>query len=130
MRHGKARFVTGFLALPVALYVYYVLWPFAQAAGYSLTDWGGYSDQQHFVGFSNYVRLFHDELFRKAFWHSVFFLVTLPLLTIVLALFLACSAPAYTRSYFSSRWCCPSWSSRSCGAPSTGGTTRACSTGC
>jgi len=89
MRHGKARFVTGFLALPVALYVYYVLWPFAQAAGYSLTDWGGYSDQQHFVGFSNYVRLFHDELFRKAFWHSVFFLVTLPLFTIVLALFLA-----------------------------------------
>src|SRR5436305_12758596 len=89
MRHGKARFVTGLLALPVALYVYYVLWPFAQAAGYSLTDWGGYSDQQHFVGFSNYVRLFHDELFRKAFWPSVFFLVILPLFTIVLALFLA-----------------------------------------
>ncbi len=89
MRHGKARFVTGFLALPVLLYVYYVVWPFAQAAGYSLTDWGGLSDTQNFVGLANYTRLLKDELFRQAFWHNVFFLVTVPLFTIVLALFLA-----------------------------------------
>jgi N-acetylglucosamine transport system permease protein len=89
MRHGKARFITGFLALPVLLYVYYVVWPFAQSAGYSLTNWGGYSDTQEFVGFQNYTRLIHDELIRKAFWHNVFFLITVPLFTIVLALFLA-----------------------------------------
>jgi N-acetylglucosamine transport system permease protein len=89
MRHGVARFVTGFLALPVALYLFYVVWPFAQAAGYSLTDWGGYSDTQNFVGLDNYTRLVKDELVRKAFWHNVFFLVTLPLVTIALALFLA-----------------------------------------
>jgi N-acetylglucosamine transport system permease protein len=89
MRHGVARFVTGFLALPVALYLFYVVWPFVQAAGYSLTDWGGYSDTQNFVGLDNYVRLVKDELVRKAFWHNVFFLVTLPLITITLALFLA-----------------------------------------
>ncbi|MFC4144692.1 carbohydrate ABC transporter permease [Micromonospora mangrovi] len=89
MRHGVARFVTGFLALPVALYLFYVVWPFAQAAGYSLTSWGGYSDKQQFVGLDNYVRLFSDELIRKAFWHNVFFLVTVPLFTIALALFLA-----------------------------------------
>ncbi|MEV0807589.1 sugar ABC transporter permease [Micromonospora sp. NPDC050200] len=89
MRHGVARFVTGFLALPVALYLFYVVWPFAQAAGYSLTSWGGYSDKQEFVGLDNYVRLLSDELIRKAFWHNVFFLVTVPLFTIALALFLA-----------------------------------------
>jgi N-acetylglucosamine transport system permease protein len=89
MRHGRARFVTGFLALPLALYVYYVLWPYAQDIGYSLTNWGGYSNTQKFVGFDNYVRLVKDELIRKAFWHSVFFLVTVPLFTIALALFLA-----------------------------------------
>jgi N-acetylglucosamine transport system permease protein len=89
MRHGVARFVTGFLALPVALYLFYVVWPFAQAAGYSLTDWGGFSDSQQFVGLDNYLRLVKDELVRKAFWHNVFFLVTLPLITITLALFLA-----------------------------------------
>jgi N-acetylglucosamine transport system permease protein len=89
MRHGVARFVTGFLALPVALYLFYVVWPFAQAAGYSLTDWGGYSDAQNFVGVDNYVRLVKDELVRTAFWHNVFFLIMLPLVTIALALFLA-----------------------------------------
>ena len=89
MRHGKARFVVGFLALPIALYLYYVVWPFAQAAGYSLTDWGGYSDTQNFVGVENYTRLFKDELFKTAFWHNVFFLVTVPLVTIALALFFA-----------------------------------------
>ncbi|SCF04099.1 carbohydrate ABC transporter permease [Micromonospora chokoriensis] len=89
MRHGVARFVTGFLALPLALYLFYVVWPFVQAAGYSLTDWGGYSDTQNFVGLDNYVRLLSDELIRKAFWHNVFFLVTVPLFTIALALFLA-----------------------------------------
>jgi N-acetylglucosamine transport system permease protein len=89
MRHGVGRFVTGFLFLPVGLYVFYVVWPFAQAAGYSLTNWGGYSGTQEFVGLENYARLFKDELIRKAFWHNVFFLVTLPLFTIALALFLA-----------------------------------------
>jgi N-acetylglucosamine transport system permease protein len=89
MRHGKARFVTGFLALPVALYVFYVIWPYAQALGYSFTNWGGYSDTQDFVGLSNYAKLFKDELIRKAFWHNVFFLVTVPLFTIALALFFA-----------------------------------------
>lgn len=89
MRHGKARFVTGFLAIPVALYLFYVVWPFLQAAGYSLTDWGGYSDTQQFVGLENYVRLLKDELFQTAFWHTVFFLVTVPLFTIALALFFA-----------------------------------------
>jgi N-acetylglucosamine transport system permease protein len=89
MRHGKARFVAGFLALPLALYVWYVVWPFAQSIGYSFTDWGGYSDEQHFIGFANYVRLFNDELIRMAFWHNVFFLITVPLITIALALFFA-----------------------------------------
>jgi N-acetylglucosamine transport system permease protein len=85
----KGRFVAGFLALPLALYVWYVVWPFAQAFGYSFTDWGGYSDEQHLIGFANYVRLFNDELIRLAFWHNVFFLITLPLITIALALFFA-----------------------------------------
>jgi N-acetylglucosamine transport system permease protein len=89
MRHGRARFIAGFLALPVLLYAYYVIWPYLQAVGYSFTDWGGFSDRQEFVGFQNYVNLAKDELVRKAFWHNVFFLVTLPVVTIGLALFLA-----------------------------------------
>jgi N-acetylglucosamine transport system permease protein len=89
MRHGRARFITGFLAVPVVLYLYYVVWPFAQSAGYSLTDWGGFSGSQNFVGLANYARLLKDDLFHLAFWHTVFFLVTVPLFTIALALFFA-----------------------------------------
>src|SRR6266516_135778 len=90
MRHGKARFVIGFLSIPLIVYVYYVIWPFAQAAGYSWTDWDGYSDKPPaLVGLDNYARLFKDELFKTAFWHNVFFLVTVPLFTITLALFFA-----------------------------------------
>jgi N-acetylglucosamine transport system permease protein len=90
MRHGKARFVTGFLAIPLVLYVYYVVWPFGQAAGFSFTDWDGYADKPPaLVGLDNYARLFKDELFKTAFWHNVFFLVTVPLFTILLALFFA-----------------------------------------
>jgi N-acetylglucosamine transport system permease protein len=90
MRHGVGRFVTGFLALPVALYLFYVVWPFAQAAAYSLTNWGGYSTAApEFIGLGNYTRLIQDELVRTAFWHNVFFLIALPLFTIVLALFFA-----------------------------------------
>jgi N-acetylglucosamine transport system permease protein len=89
MRHGKARFIIGFLAIPLALYGYYVVWPFGQAAWYSLYEWGGFSDTMQFVGLRNYTRMVNDELFRMAFWHNVFFLVSVPLLTIVLALFFA-----------------------------------------
>ncbi len=89
MRHGQTRFIMGFLALPLALYAFYVIWPFLQTVGYSLTNWGGYSGTQDFVGLDNYARLLQDELVRVAFWHNVFFLVALPLCTIALALFLA-----------------------------------------
>lgn len=90
MRHGRARFILGFLTVPVVLYVYYVIWPFGQAAGYSLTDWGGYSDKPpNLVGLNNYTRLVQDQLFQTAFWHNVFFLVTVPVFTIALALFFA-----------------------------------------
>ncbi len=89
MRHGRARFITGFLALPVVLYLYYVVAPFGQSVYFSFTSWRGFSDEKPFVGLDNYVRLFRDELVRKAFWHNVFFLVAVPVSTIALALFLA-----------------------------------------
>jgi N-acetylglucosamine transport system permease protein len=87
MRHGQARFITGFLAIPLALYLFYVVWPFAQTVGYSFTSWGGFSDDITLVGGDNYARLLKDDMVKEAFWHHVFFLVMLPLLTIALALF-------------------------------------------
>ncbi|MEV7279217.1 sugar ABC transporter permease [Streptomyces sp. NPDC093111] len=89
MRKGQYQFVTGFLFVPVALYLVFVIWPYIQTIGYSLTDWKGQSQTFSFVGLDNYVALFQDDVFLGAIWHNVLFLVFIPVITILLALFLA-----------------------------------------
>ncbi|GAA3080337.1 sugar ABC transporter permease [Streptomyces roseofulvus] len=89
MQHGKYRFIVGFLAVPLALYALFVIWPFIQSIYYSLTDWTGLSPEFGFVGLDNYTRLFQDEIFWKSLQHSLTFAVVLPLVTVGFALFLA-----------------------------------------
>lgn len=89
MRHGRYPFIAGFLVVPFAVYVIFLISPYAQTVANSFTNWGGFSDQADFVGFENYRRLLSDENFHKALWHNVFFLVALPVVTIVLALLFA-----------------------------------------
>jgi N-acetylglucosamine transport system permease protein len=89
MRHGKYPFVIGFLAIPVVLYAYYVINPYAQAFYYAFTDWHGVSAKLHFVGFANFTKLFHDKVFWKALEHNIMLLLALPLITIAIALFLS-----------------------------------------
>jgi N-acetylglucosamine transport system permease protein len=88
MRHGKYRFVASFLAVPLVLYVFYVLWPYAQAFWIALTSWNGFAPPEY-TGFSNFSRMFHDRLFIKAVEHNLFLLLTLPLITVAIALFLS-----------------------------------------
>jgi N-acetylglucosamine transport system permease protein len=89
MQHGKYRFVVGFLAVPLGLYALFVIWPFIQSIYYSFTDWTGLSPDFKVVGFDNYKRMLHDDIFWKSLQHSLLFAVVLPLVTISLALFLA-----------------------------------------
>ncbi|MEU8618659.1 sugar ABC transporter permease [Streptomyces sp. NPDC048623] len=89
MRKGQYKFVTGFLFIPVALYLVFVIWPYLQTFGYSLTDWKGQSQTFSFVGFDNYAALLEDDVFLGAVWHNILFLVFIPVITILLALFFA-----------------------------------------
>lgn len=89
MRKGQYRFVAGFLLFPVALYVIFVIWPYIQTFGYSLTDWKGQSQTFDFIGLDNYTALFKDDIFMGAIWHNILFLVFIPVITILLALFFA-----------------------------------------
>ncbi|MBT3153732.1 sugar ABC transporter permease [Streptomyces sp. CHD11] len=89
MRKGQHRFVAGFLLFPVALYLIFVIWPYIQTFGYSLTDWKGQSQSFDFVGLDNYTALFKDDVFMGAIWHNILFLVFIPVITILLALFFA-----------------------------------------
>ncbi|MFD0371736.1 MULTISPECIES: carbohydrate ABC transporter permease [unclassified Streptomyces] len=98
MRKGQYKFVTGFLFIPVALYLVFVIWPYIQTFGYSLTDWKGQSQDFSFVGFDNYAALFEDDVFLGAVWHNILFLVFIPVITILLALFFAFMVNAGGRS--------------------------------
>ena len=89
MRYGRYRFVTGFLVVPVAVYVFFMVWPYVQDVQLSFTRWNGLSSTPEYIGLDNYTRLLHDDMFLGAVLHNAFFLLTLPLITITLALFLA-----------------------------------------
>ncbi|WP_433253792.1 carbohydrate ABC transporter permease [Streptosporangium sp. CA-135522] len=89
MNHGRTRFVTGFLAVPVALYLIYVIAPYAQAFYIALTDWRGVNANPRFVGVDNFRRLLGDDVFWEAVGHNLILLILMPLLTIGIALFFA-----------------------------------------
>ncbi|MCU1662793.1 MAG: transporter permease [Pseudonocardia sp.] len=89
MRHGKYRFIASFLAIPLVLYVVFVVSPYAQAFYISMTDWRGFSGQQNFIGLRNYVDLASDSRFWQAMGHNGLLILVVPLVTIAFALFLA-----------------------------------------
>ncbi|MFC0504767.1 carbohydrate ABC transporter permease [Micromonospora costi] len=89
MRHGRYPFIVGFLAIPVAIYVTFVIGPYAQAFYLATTNWRGVSANPKFVGLENFERLLSDDIFWKAIRHHVVLLLAMPLLTIAIALFFA-----------------------------------------
>ncbi|MDO3703376.1 sugar ABC transporter permease [Micromonospora sp. C28SCA-DRY-2] len=89
MRHGRYPFIVGFLAVPVAIYVTFVIGPYAQAFYLATTNWRGVSANPKFIGLENFERLLSDDIFWKAVRHHGVLLLAMPLLTIVLALFFA-----------------------------------------
>lgn len=85
----RVSFMVVFLGLPLAIFLIFVIWPIIQAVYYSLTDWGGFTKTFKLVGLDNYVRLWHDDIFRRAVFNNIELGIIVPLVTIVLALVLA-----------------------------------------
>jgi len=88
MRHGKYPFIIGFLAVPVALYLTFVVAAYLQTFQLALTDWSGLGPITY-VGFDNFVTMWNDDLFWRSVQHNLFLLLALPLLTIGIALVFA-----------------------------------------
>jgi N-acetylglucosamine transport system permease protein len=88
MRRGKYPFIIGFLAVPVALYVTFVVAAYFQTFRLSLTGWSGLGPIKN-VGFQNFENLWHDDLFWKSLRHNAVLLVALPIVTIFFALVIA-----------------------------------------
>jgi N-acetylglucosamine transport system permease protein len=89
MRYGKYRFIASFLAVPLILYVVFVVSPYVQAIYISMTDWRGFSAERTFIGLGNYLELAGDGRFWRAMWHNALMLVFVPFVTLGIALFLA-----------------------------------------
>lgn len=85
----KVSFMVVFLGLPLAMYLIFVISPFAQAFYYSMTDWSGFTPTMNFIGLSNYQRLFSDDIFMKAVGNNILLVIVLPIVTIILSLVLA-----------------------------------------
>src|SRR3954471_15816955 len=88
MRHGKYPFIIGFLVVPVALYCTFVVAAYIQSFQLSVTSWSGFGAIKY-VGFDNFVKLWHDDLFWKSLRHNLFLLIFLPIVTIAIALVFA-----------------------------------------
>src|SRR4051812_40890169 len=88
MRHGKYPFIIGFLVVPLALYLVFVVGAYLQMFVLSLTDWSGIG-AYNYIGFDNFTKLWNDSVFWIALRHNVFLLILLPLVTIAIALIFA-----------------------------------------
>ncbi|GAA4434083.1 sugar ABC transporter permease [Georgenia halophila] len=82
-------FMAVFLGLPLVIFIVFVIWPFVQAAFYSMTDWSGYTAEFNFVGLNNFLRLTEDPRFVNAIGNSVAVALVVPFVTIVIALVFA-----------------------------------------
>jgi N-acetylglucosamine transport system permease protein len=87
MRQGKYPFVLGFLIVPVALYATFVLAPILQSFYVATTNWSGLSSKFDFVGLDNFTKALNDDTVWLAAKHHAVLLLTLPVITIALALF-------------------------------------------
>jgi N-acetylglucosamine transport system permease protein len=88
-RWDRLSFMAVFLGVPLAIFLVFVIYPFAQAIWFSMTDWSGFSPTYNFVGLDNFTKLFHDDIFLKALRNNIELAIVVPLVTIVLALAIA-----------------------------------------
>jgi N-acetylglucosamine transport system permease protein len=85
----RLSFLAVFLGVPLAIYIIFVIYPFGQALYYSMTDWSGFTPTYNFIGFDNFTKLLHDDIFMRALRNNLELAIVVPFVTIVLALAIA-----------------------------------------
>lgn len=87
MNRGKNTLIVSFLALPLALYSVFLLFPYFSSFYFGFTRWTGFSANIKFNGLNNFIKLFADEKFWNALSHNGIALLVLPPVVIGIALF-------------------------------------------
>jgi len=72
---------TVFMLPALSLFIVLCLVPFFQQIWYSFTDWDGIKSSYHFVGISNYARVFQDEKYWSSMWFTIRFTLYVTLFT-------------------------------------------------
>jgi len=86
---NKYRLIIPFLIPSILLYAVFVIYPYVSAMYISLTRWRGLSKPPEFIGLANYQKMLQDEHFWNALGNNAVYLIVLPTVTILLALFFA-----------------------------------------
>jgi len=82
----RVTFFLAFLGVPLAVFVLFVLYPFAQAIFWAMTDWRGFSPDFNFIGLDNFTKMFEDDIFLKALRNVALLAAVVPFVTLTLAL--------------------------------------------
>ena len=96
-RRHKWIIPASFLLLPLLVYFIFVILPTLNSLFYSFTDWGGYSVDYNFVGFSNFEKIFTDRLFSNAIKNTAIWLVLAMTVPTLLGLALALALQGKSR---------------------------------
>ena len=86
IRNKKA--FLAFLLPGLLFYILAVFYPIEESIRLSFMKWGGIGKKQ-FVGLENYVTMFHDEVFYKAFFNNLIYLVIVVSMQLLIGLFFA-----------------------------------------
>ena len=77
------------LALPLAGFAAFVIWPLASSFYYSFTNWNGFNPDYDYVGFDNFLKIYTDKLFLNAAINTALWIVAAIVVPTVLGLALA-----------------------------------------
>ena len=60
MKKGRKSVINIFYIPAILLFLFFVIYPFAEGIRISFTNWNGYSQKYTYVEFANYIKLIHD----------------------------------------------------------------------
>lgn len=86
IRNKKA--FLGFLLPGLLFYILAVFYPIEESIRLSFMEWGGIGEKK-FVGFQNYISMFHDKVFYTAFFNNLIYLVIVVSMQLAIGLFFA-----------------------------------------
>ncbi|AXI10059.1 ABC transporter permease subunit [Oceanobacillus sp. 143] len=85
----KYLFLAFCLVPTFILFAIFTLYPLFSGLYYSFFDWSGSSSNKTFIGFGNYIKLFHDAIIPNTIIHDYFLVVTKVIGIMILAMFFA-----------------------------------------